>query len=127
MRHAPDMADVYFAAMATIKDSISAAIRFWEPMRVVYNLVLAAIVGLHFWSGLPASKEYLAPDFVLVLFLLAVAANICYCAAYVPDVFAQLSEFRDAWRYARWVVFAVGTLVAAIITHFMSMSMFSRQ
>ena len=110
-----------------MKESISAAIRFWEPMRVLYNLVLAVIVGLHFWSGLPASKEFLGADSMLVLFLLAVGANICYCAAYVPDVFAQLSEFRDAWRYVRWVVFAVGTLVAAIITHFMSMGMFSRQ
>ena len=38
-----------------------------------------------------------------------------YCAAYVPDVFAQLSGFGERWRRSRWTVFAVGCGLAAVI------------
>jgi hypothetical protein len=60
----------------------------------------------------------------LGLFLLAVAANICYCAAYLADVFVQASGFREVLQRVRWVLFVLGTLVAAIITRFMSLAMF---
>ena len=51
-------------------------------------------------------------------------ANIAYCAAYLVDIFAQASGFRELWREYRWVLFAVGTTFAAIITHFIAGRMF---
>lgn len=106
------------------RDYFTDAISFWEPRRVVYNVVLAAIVIAYFVAGYPASKSILSIDFALGLFLLAVGANIAYCAAYLADVFVQASGFREVWRRMRWVLFVIGTLVAAIITRFMSMGMF---
>ena len=100
------------------------AISFWEPRRVVYNLALAGIVIAYFVAGYPASKAVLSIDFALGLFLLAVGANIVYCAAYLADVFVQASGFRDVWQRMRWVLFVIGTLVASIITRFISMGMF---
>ena len=100
------------------------AIRFWEPRRIVYNLALAGIVVAYFIAGYPGSRSILSIDFALGLFLLAVAANICYCAAYLADIFVQASGFREVWQRARWVLFLLGTLVAAIITRFMSLAMF---
>jgi hypothetical protein len=109
---------------SNLRDYVTDAIKFWERWRVVYNLALAAIVIIHFVAGYPASKGILSLDFGLGLFLLAVVANIAYCAAYIPDIFAQASGFRELWQRYRWLLFAIGTTFAAIITHFVAMGMF---
>jgi len=106
------------------RDYFTDAIRFWEPRRILYNLALAGIVVAYFAAGYPASRSVLSIDFALGLFLLAVAANVAYCAAYVADIFVQASGFREVWKRGRWVLFATGTLFAAIITRFIAMGMF---
>src|ERR1041385_2343884 len=105
------------------RDYFTNAISFWEPRRVLYNVILALIVLAYFVAGYPGSKAVLSIDFALGLFLLAVGANICYCAAYLADIFVQASGFREVWQRMRWVLFVIGTLVAAIITRFMSIAM----
>jgi len=107
-----------------VRDYFTDAIRFWEPRRVIYNVVLAAIVIAYFFSGYPQSKTAITLDLALSLGVLAVFANVAYCAAYLADVFVQASGFREIWQRSRWVLFALGTAVAAIITRFMSMDMF---
>jgi hypothetical protein len=109
---------------STLRESASDAIRYWEPRRIAYNLVLAVVVLAHFWIGYPASKAALSLNLALLVFLLAVAANTAYCAAYVVDVFAQLSSYREAWRKRRWALFAIGTVFAGIVTRFIAMGMF---
>jgi uncharacterized membrane protein len=84
---------------ADFREYFTDAIRFWEPRRVLYNLALAVIVVAYFFAGYPSSKVVLSIDFALGLFMLAVVANIAYCAAY-------------------------GALFAAIITRFIAMGMF---
>jgi hypothetical protein len=109
---------------AAFRDYVTDAIKFWERWRIVYNLALAAIVIIHFVAAYPASKTMLSLDFCLSLFLLAVVANIAYCAAYILDIFAQASGFRDLWQRYRWLLFAIGTTFAAIITHFVATGIF---
>lgn len=109
----------------SFRDRLTDAIRFWEPLRVVYNLVLAGIVLTYFVIGYPATKTNLSVDGILFVFLLAVLANIAYCAAYVVDVFAQASGFREAWQKYRWILFTVGLLFAGIVTRFWARAMFS--
>jgi hypothetical protein len=111
----------------TVRDSLTDAIAFWEPRRVIYNLVLALVVVIYFVVGYPASKAVLSIDFALGLFLLAVVANVAYCAAYLADVFVQVSGFREIWQRSRWVLFVIGTTVAAVITRFIAMGMFHAQ
>jgi uncharacterized membrane protein len=108
------------------REFLSNAIRYWEPRRIVYNLVLAVIVVVHFAHGLPFSKSTLQFNSLLFLFALAVLANVAYCAAYIPDVFAQMSGLRDSWLRFRWVLFVIGLAFAAILAHFFSLSMFGR-
>ena len=103
------------------------AIRFWEKLRLVYNLALTAIVIVYYVVGYPASKSVLSLDFYLTLFLLAVLANVVYCTAYIVDVFAQALAFRDVWFRYRWLLFSIGTIFAAIITRFFAIGMFVRQ
>jgi hypothetical protein len=55
----------------SLREYFTDAIRFWEPRRAVYNLVLAAIVIAYFAIGYPASKSVITLDFALGLFILA--------------------------------------------------------
>jgi hypothetical protein len=109
---------------SALREFATDAIKFWEPFRIVYNLVLAAIVVTYFALNYPLSKAVISVDFCLGLFLLAVIANIAYCAAYVVDIFAQASGFRELWQRYRKLLFIIGTLVAAILTRFIAMGMF---
>ncbi|HEX3103698.1 MAG TPA: hypothetical protein VHQ22_04575 [Terriglobales bacterium] len=108
----------------TMRESFTDAIRFWEPRRLIYNLALGLVVIVYFVVGYPASKATLSADFALLIFLLAVIANVAYCAAYLVDIFVQASGYREIWQRSRWLLFAVGTAFAAIITRFVAMGMF---
>jgi uncharacterized membrane protein len=105
--------------MATIRESITDSIRYWEPRRIVYNLLLAITVAIYYVHGLPSSKTALTVDFVV----LAVLANI----AYFVDIFAQRSGFRESWRSKRWILVSVGMILAVIFTRFLSMGFFLSQ
>jgi hypothetical protein len=100
------------------------AIKYWEPRRLVYNLVLAAVVVSYFALAWPKSEAFLSVNFALVLFLLAVVANVCYCAAYVVDMFVQLSSVRTLWLRKRWLLFLLGMMFAAVITRFFALVFF---
>jgi len=63
---------------------------------------------------------------LLLVFILAVLANVAYCAAYLPDVFAQMSSLRTTWLRYRWVVFVVGLAFAGVLTHFWSLGLFDQ-
>jgi len=109
---------------ADARDYATDAIKFWEPLRVAYNLVLTAVVVIYFVVSYPLSRAILSVDFCLGLFLLAVIANVAYCAAYIVDIFAQASGFRELWQRYRWLLFAIGTTFAAIVTRFVAIGMF---
>ncbi len=95
-----------------MKDLITEAVRYWEPRRLVYNGVLTIIVIVHAWPVLPNrwSGEWLPG--LAALFVLAVATNVAYCAAYPVDLFLQCSDFRETWRRYRWGLFVIGLLGA---------------
>ena len=111
--------------MATRQEAFTDAIRFWERGRIAYNVVLALIVLAYFAAGWPASKTNITVNLLLGLFVLAVLANIAYCAAYPVDVFVQMSGARESWLKYRWVLLATGVVFAGIITRFIAQSMFS--
>ncbi len=98
----------------------SDALRYWEPRRLVYNLVLLAVVIVEIALASPESRSGLALDTLFEFFLLAVVANVAYCAAYAVDLFVQFSGQRDAWARWRWTVLVTGTAFAAVIAHFMT-------
>lgn len=109
------------------RDYLGDAIRYWEPRRIPYNLLLVAIVVFHFVKGLPFSKTVVQFNSLLLFFVLAVLANVAYCAAYVPDVFAQMSSLRSSWLRYRWALFVIGLAFAAVLAHFWSRAMFGQE
>jgi hypothetical protein len=109
------------------RDYLSAAIRYWEPRRLLYNFVLALVVAAHIISGWPSSRESLHFNGLLWLFVLAVLASVAYCAAYVVDIVVQMSGFRDDWLRMRWILLAIGLTFAAILTHFFAFAIFNQR
>lgn len=97
---------------------LSDAIGYWERRRIGYNLVLAAVVLGWLAAAWTRLRGELNIEHLLALFVLAVLANACYCAAYLVDVPMQLSAFRDGWRRRRWLLWLVGTLFAMALAWF---------
>jgi hypothetical protein len=109
---------------ATVRDYATEAIRYWEPRRIVYNLLLGSVVLIYFFLSVGPNKS-VSFDQVQLLFLLCVLANVAYCGAYVADLFAQMSGFRKRWRGLRWLLFVVGSAFAAILARFWSIALFA--
>ena len=105
-------------ATPTFREVVTDAIRYWEPRRIGYNLVLTLIVLGWVSFTWPHFRGAFTWGSLLALFVLAVLANICYCAAYLVDVPVQYSAFRDRWRRCRWVLWLVGVIFAAIIAFY---------
>ena len=109
-----------------VKLYLTNALSYWEIRRIIYNTVLAAIVLGYFAANLPASLQRITPDVTFGLFILAVLANIAYCAAYLADIVAQMSGFRDLWLRLRWILFLIGLAFASILTRWFTMGFFSK-
>lgn len=108
-----------------LREAITDAIAYWEPRRLLYNAALAVIVLGSFGASWPASQEAVSLNVVLLLFVLAVMASLCYCAAYIPDVVAQFSGFRPLWLRFRWLLLVLGITFAGIITRFFAAGLFA--
>lgn len=102
----------------SLREILNDAIRYWEPRRIVYNLLLAMIVigwTVATWPHFAPAVKF---EPLLALLILAVLANGCYCAAYVVDVTLQFSDFRTAWRRYRWLLWSSGTLFALALAYY---------
>jgi hypothetical protein len=92
-----------------------------------YNGVLLSVVIAHIVTKWSSVQRLFTFDVFLLLFLLAVLANICYCAVYAVDLFVRFSGLQAAWEKGRIVVLLVGTAFAAVITHFFASGILSQQ
>jgi len=105
----------------SIRDALTDALRYWEPRRLIYNAALAVVVVIQVARAWPVSRQILTFDSILGLFILAVLANVAYCAAYIPDILIQQSALRSTWLKYRWTMLAVGCLFAAALTYFFTL------
>jgi hypothetical protein len=94
------------------------AIRFWEPRRLVYNFVLAAVVVVWLVATWPYFRVAFTLSSLLLLAALALLANACYCAAYCVDIPIQRSSFGTVWRRRRWVLWLLGMLLAIVLANY---------
>ncbi len=94
------------------------AARFWERQRVWYNGVLLLIVVL--WVALTWPHFRPAMNLVALgkMTVLAVLANLCYCAGYAMEGFIQPLAAQAHWRKLRWAVWAAGTLLAVLLSNY---------
>ena len=103
------------ARFSRIRTHLADAASYWEPMRIIYNGVLAVLVlacwGLEIVSSGPA--QWLGAALVLMIF--AGIANALYCLAYPIDLAFQVVPFIQRRKEFRWLLFAAGVIVASVL------------
>lgn len=112
-------------SQVTTREALSEAVRYWEPRRILYNCVLLAVVAAVYGANLPRSRLDLTFDTLQGLFVLAVLANVAYCAAYVLDFLAQLTTFRPVWLRFRWAPLLIGLAFASVLANWFSHGLFA--
>ena len=91
---------------------------FWEPHRLVYNAILTAIVLLWLMLTWPHFRPALTLGSLEAFIVLGLAANLCYCAAYLAEFFLQALLPSAYWRRFRQVLFGLGTLFAIVLENY---------
>lgn len=95
------------------------AIRYWEPRRIFYNVALTAVVMVWVAGTWPHFRPALNLQSLLLLIVLGLLANLCYCAAYLVDIPARSWSFAGAWwQRGRLGLWSVGTLFAALLANY---------
>ena len=92
------------------------AIRFWERGRLIYNLVLTGVVVFWFVATWPHFRPAMRLHSLLLLSILGLLANVCYCAAYIAEIL--LRSFSRTGERGRWEVWALGTLFAFLVANY---------
>lgn len=102
----------------SVRRGLSDAARFWEPRRILYNLILAVVVC----AWIAASWPHFRPAFNLYslaqMVILALLANVCYSAAYFVDVPMQWFLRTGLWGRRRWALWLAGTLFAILLANY---------
>lgn len=94
------------------------AARFWEPRRLWYNALLALVVLLWFRFTWPHFRPALNLVALGKMIVLAIVANVCYCAAYGAEFFVQGLLRQSLWRRCRWTIWVFGMLLALLMENY---------
>lgn len=105
-------------ARSEFATAITGAVRYWEPRRIAYNLVLATAVTLWLVLTWPHFRPAFTLQGALLITILAALANVCYCAAYLIDVPLQFARFEAMWRRWRWSLWLAGMIFALLLANY---------
>ena len=94
------------------------AARFWEPRRLLYNLLLLAVLLAWVTKTWPHFRPAMTLDSLAIVTVLALLANLCYCAAYLAEMLIQNATSTSSWNRQRWAVWVVGTLLAILFANY---------
>lgn len=111
----------------TLREIVTNSIGYWEKRRLTYNLALAMIVAAVFVLYWPTSVQFFSDSGFsgpVAFIVLAVLANIAYCAAYPVDIVLQFSDFRVRWLSYRWMLFGGGVLLASVLAFWFALQFF---
>jgi hypothetical protein len=103
---------------ANFRGMLADTLRFWELRRLFYNLVLAAVVFAWVATTWPHFRPMIEVHSLLLLAVLVLLANACYCAAYLVDIPMQCSAVNNLWRRRRWILWLAGTLLAILLANY---------
>ena len=106
-----------------LKSILGAAIRYWEPRRLIYNLAMIIVLLIPF--GLNGKFHQLIDSVTLTtLFILGFIANILYFCAYIPDLALRYSDLSESWQSrGRSIIFVAGLIFALVLTFTIALGM----
>lgn len=102
----------------SVRESLANAGRFWEPRRILYNLVLGSVLAIWLVRTWPHFRDVMTLMSLAQLAVLALLANVCYSAAYLVDVVLQLTAWGGVWRRRRWALWLMGMLLAILVENY---------
>jgi hypothetical protein len=102
----------------SLRGLLAEAISFWEPRRLLYNLLLSAIVIIWVAGTWPHFRAMPQRSSFLLLVVLALLANVCYSAAYLVDIPLEHSPIQAIWRRRRWLLWLLGTVFAMALENY---------
>lgn len=94
------------------------AARFWEPRRLVYNLVLGAFALAWIVRTWPHFRPAMTMENLGRLMVLGLLANVCYSAGYVMDILIQQSAVASSRRLQRSALWVVGMVLAVLFENY---------
>lgn len=94
------------------------AARFWEPRRLLYNLLLFGVVVTWVVRSWPHFRPAMTWESLGIMTVLALLANVCYCAAYLAEILIQNAAASTTWNRQRWAIWVVGTLFAIVFENY---------
>jgi len=101
----------------SLQDAWNEAARYWEPRRLIYNGLLLSTVLFQITLGKNwHCLQNLVPWICLIV--LAVAANFCYCSAYLLDLALQAGHYRQTWSENRFWIFGFGCALSVALATF---------
>ena len=113
-----DTAGTNTSSSAPLRGLFADSVRFWEPRRLLYNGVLALVVLAWLFVTWPHFRSVITLQSLLLLLVLGLIANVCYCAAYLIDLPLQLSSIGTVWKRFRWGLWILGTIVAIVLANY---------
>ena len=109
---------VFGKPLGPFRGPFADAVRYWEPRRLFYNLVLIAVTVAWVAATWPHFRRGLALSSLPPMAVLALLANVCYCAAYIVETALLHSCFESAWKRRRWILWLMGTIFAAVLASY---------
>jgi hypothetical protein len=103
---------------AQFREVLADAVRFWEPRRIPYNLVLIAIVFTWLVATWPHFRPALTLSSLGIFTVLGLIANVCYSAAYLIDIALRTVSSRGQWKRRRWILWLAGVIFAIVLTNY---------
>ena len=105
-------------ASPSLRIIVADAARYWEPRRILYNLVLGAVVLIWILASWPHFRPAFNTPSFGVLVVLGLIANALYCAAYFIDIPLQRSFPAIRWKPRRAALWWIGMLFALLLTNY---------
>ena len=105
-------------AEGSSRKGLADAARFWEPRRLVYNLLLFGVVLVWVTKTWPHFRPAITLASLEIMTVLALLANLCYCAAYLAEILIQNATNTAEWSRQRWAVWVAGTLLAILFENY---------
>jgi hypothetical protein len=103
---------------APFRELLADAVRFWEPRRIPYNLVLIAIVFTWLVATWPHFRPALTLSSLGIFTVLGLIANVCYSVAYLIDIALRTVSSRGQWKRRRWILWLAGMIFAIVLTNY---------
>ena len=105
-------------APGPLLEGLARAMKFWEPRRLLYNVLLAAVVAGWVVGTWPHFRLALTAYAGLQLAVLALIANVLYSAAYFVEIVLQLPGLPPAWSHLRSTIWVLGTVLAILVENY---------